>query len=434
MTAAILWFRNDLRLHDNRVLRHAAAAAQSLLCLYIHDPLHDRPTAHGFPRMGPHRRRFLADTLRDLAATLAACGQRLHVLTGRPRELLPPLAAVLGTQRLFCEEIPAPEEEAEVAALRASGLDVHTSWQSSLLDPEDLPFVREDLPKIFTQFRKRVEAVGVTPRPSIPSPAELPGTPLIDSSRLDRSRFEFTLDSAAGADDPRSSFPHRSGEFAGGESAALLHLRRFFAGELAQNYKETRNGLQGTCYSTKFSPWLATGALSPRIVAEALREHEQRRGATESTYWIWFELLWRDYFRFLHRQHGRALYRASGLTRLPPPAHDVAAFDRWRSGTSGDAFIDAGMRELAATGYLSNRLRQNVASFLIHDLHCDFRAGAAWFESQLIDYDPCSNQGNWLYLAGRGTDPRGGRRFEPQVQARAYDPQAHYRGLWNRAD
>jgi len=89
------------------------------------------------------------------------------------------------------------------------------------------------------------------------------------------------------------------------------------------------------------------------------------------------------------------------------------------------------MRELAATGFLSNRLRQNVASWLIHDLRCDYRAGAAWFESQLIDYDPCSNQGNWLYLAGRGTDPRAGRRFDPDKQARDYDSAGRYVDLWN---
>jgi deoxyribodipyrimidine photo-lyase len=89
------------------------------------------------------------------------------------------------------------------------------------------------------------------------------------------------------------------------------------------------------------------------------------------------------------------------------------------------------MKELAATGYLSNRMRQNAASFLVNDLVCDFRAGAAWFESMLIDYDPCSNQGNWLYLAGRGTDPRDGRRFEPLRQAVMYDPDGAYRGLWN---
>ena len=88
------------------------------------------------------------------------------------------------------------------------------------------------------------------------------------------------------------------------------------------------------------------------------------------------------------------------------------------------------MRELAATGYLSNRLRQVAASYLIHDLACDWRAGAAWFEAQLLDYDVYSNQGNWLYIAGRGTDPRGGRSFDPIKQAATYDPDGAYQRLW----
>jgi deoxyribodipyrimidine photo-lyase len=88
------------------------------------------------------------------------------------------------------------------------------------------------------------------------------------------------------------------------------------------------------------------------------------------------------------------------------------------------------MSELNATGYVSNRLRQNLASYLIHDLGCDWRAGAAWFEAQLIDYDVYSNQGNWLYLSGRGTDPRGSRRFNPEKQAKDYDADARYRTLW----
>ena len=176
---------------------------------------------------------------------------------------------------------------------------------------------------------------------------------------------------------------------------------------------------------------MASGALSPRTAYAALKRFEAAHGANDGSYWLWFELLWRDYFRILHLKHGQKLYRARGLSSQADPAHDPDALARWRAGKTGEPLIDAGMRELAATGYLSNRLRQNVASYLIHDLGCDWRAGAAWFEAQLIDYDVYSNQGNWLYIAGRGTDPRDGRRFNPQKQARDYDPQGHYRALWS---
>ena len=188
------------------------------------------------------------------------------------------------------------------------------------------------------------------------------------------------------------------------------------------------------CLSSQFSPWLASGALSARTLYAALKGFETEHGANDGTYWLWFELLWSDYFRLLHLKYGRKLYRSRGLADTPVPSHDGQAFRRWCRGETGELLVDAGIRELAVTGYLSNRMRQVVASYLIHDLACDWRAGAAWFETQLVDYDVYSNQGNWLYIAGCGTDPRGGRRFHPDKQARDYDSDGRYRALWGSRD
>jgi deoxyribodipyrimidine photo-lyase len=110
--------------------------------------------------------------------------------------------------------------------------------------------------------------------------------------------------------------------------------------------------------------------------------------------------------------------------------HDPAQFTRWCLGRTNEPLVDAAMHELLGSGYLSNRLRQVVASYLIHELHGDWRAGAAWFEAQLIDYDVYNNQGNWLYIAGMGTDPRGGRRFNVAKQALDHDPDQSYQKLW----
>jgi deoxyribodipyrimidine photo-lyase len=141
-------------------------------------------------------------------------------------------------------------------------------------------------------------------------------------------------------------------------------------------------------------------------------------------------LLWRDYFRFLHFKFGRRLYQARGLSKLASTPFDAVEFEQWRSGNTGESLIDAGMRELSESGYLSNRMRQIVASYWVYDMQGDWRAGAAWFESQLIDYDVYSNQGNWLYIAGRGTDPRGGRPFNVAKQTQDHDPHGTYRRLW----
>lgn len=421
MTTTLLWFRNDLRLTDNRVLAAALIGASQLLPVYCRAP--DEDTTWGFPRIGPHRRRFLDDTLRDLQQRLRALGSDLLVLDGRAQVLLPALAREHGVGTIHAEEIPAPEEQDEINALREAGLTVRTHWQSSLLDPSRLPFRPAQVPEVFTRFRNDVERAGIQPWPPLAAPTALPPLPsglvcpALPSPDADR-------------DDPRSAFPYRDPAWCGGETAALAHIERYFGGRLPTTYKATRNGLTGLDYATKLSPWLASGALSPRTVFAALRAHEARCGESDGSYWIWFELLWRDHFRLLHVRHGRRLYRARGLGDQPPPRHHAGRFDAWREGRTGQPFIDAAMRDLAATGFLSNRMRQNVASYLIHDLGGDWRAGAAWFEACLIDYDACSNQGNWLYLAGRGTDPRGSRRFNPDKQAGDYDADGAYRRLW----
>ncbi len=423
MSRALFWFRNDLRLEDNPALRAAASEATTLLPVYVHDPSQRAPTAWGFPRVAIHRRRFLADTLIDLTSCLQAHGGDLAQIEGRPRDALASLAREIGADTIYAEEIAAPEEQEEVTALRAAGFDVRTTWQSSLLDPNDLPFAVSDLHDVFTVFRQRVEKANVKPHAPLPLPERWPELPSLKTPKA-ILEVEAMIDT-------RSSFPYFSKAGAGGETSANKHLDQYFARGLAHSYKATRNGLHGIDFSSKFSPWLATGALSPRVAYAALKKLETEQGADDGTYWLWFELLWRDYFRFLHLKYGRRLYRARGLNdHAAPPPHDEAAFTRWREGKTGEPLVDAGMRELAATGYVSNRMRQILASYLVNELACDWRAGAAWLEAQLVDYDPYSNQGNWLYIAGRGTDPRGGRQFNPQKQASEHDADGSYRALW----
>ena len=454
MSAGVIyWLRNDLRLHDNPALLLAAQRAREqggwLLPVYLHDPEQQLDTRWGFARMGSHRRTFLAQALDDLKPRLQALGSDLLELSGRPAECLPELMRRLGASCLVCEDIAAPEEQDAVQALRAAGLQVETVWQSSLIDPAALPFAPEAVLDTFTPFRQQLERAGAREAAPLSEPDALPslpaafaataagavGHPLLEDVSTLSDWLAATAarpDTPDPAADPRSSFPYAEAACHGGERAALAHLRQYCARGLPHSYKETRNGLAGLDYSSKFSPWLATGALSPRQAMAAIRAFEAEHGANDGSYWLWFELLWRDHFRWLQCKHGRRLYGPRGLSDLPLPAHNVRGFERWTQGRTGDALVDAGMRELSATGYLSNRLRQNCASYLVHDLGGDWRAGAAWFESQLLDYDVHSNQGNWLYIAGRGTDPRGGRRFNTQKQAQDHDRDGAYRRLWGQ--
>ena len=430
MSTVIFWFRSDLRLHDQPALAAALrSGATHLLPVFCHPAPHET-MRWGFARVGTHRRAFVQDAVQALGSRLAALGNPLVQLQGSPATAIPALAQAAGVTQIICEDIAAPYEQDEVAALRAAGLQVRTVWQSSLLEPGALPWAPQDLPGVFTAFRQAVERKGVQPPAPLPEPATLLPPPDLHGPG---SAAPTPAAHSAGATDERSSFPYGLPAFHGSEAAARAHLAQYLARKLPHSYKATRNGLTGVDYSSKFSPWLATGALSARQVMAELRVFEQAHGANDGSYWLWFELLWRDYFRFLHLQYGRALYAGQGLSDLPAPTHNAQGFARWCEGRTGEPLIDAAMRELATTGYLSNRLRQVVASYLIHDLHGDWRAGAAWFESQLVDYDPYSNQGNWLYIAGRGTDPRGGRRFNPQKQAQDHDANGSYRRMWGAA-
>ena len=440
MSTVLFWFRSDLRLHDQPALQAALHSGATHLLPVVCPPRADETTPWGFARVGPHRQAFVAAALHDLGARMAALDNPLHVCHAAPATALPLLARAVGATTVVCEDFAAPREQAEVAALRATGLQVRTVWHSSLLQPADMPWPASDLPAVFTPFRQAVERAHIKPTAPLPAPASLLPPP-----RVVPEVWSAVGEEPAGADqcvaatdnpsgrDPRSSFPYGIPAFDGGETAALAHLAQYLARKLPHSYKATRNGLTGLDYSSKFSPWLATGALSPRQVYADLKIFERDHGANDGSYWLWFELLWRDYFRLLHLQYGAALYRAQGLSALPtrPMArHNVQGFERWCQGRTGEPLVDAAMRELATTGTLSNRLRQVVASYLIYDLHGDWRAGAAWFESQLVDYDVYSNQGNWLYIAGRGTDPRGGRRFNPAKQAHDHDADGSYRRMW----
>lgn len=426
----IYWFRRDRRLSDNPALTKAVALASqtgsALLPVTLKD---DNPvTPWGFTRLGCHRLAFEAQSLSGLQNALQGLGSDLYQPSISGVSGLIDLAKRMGANLIVCEAIHAPEEADEINLLKDAGLEVISVEQSALLPGESLPFEVKQTPIVFSDFRRLVEKAKCRPRTPLDSPSKLPAPPELT---CDLKPYASAIDLPAL--DARSAFPYQADGWHADHNAAQAHLTRYFSSNLPQHYKQTRNGLIGTDYSTKFSPWLAVGAISAAQIWQALQTHEATHGSNESTYWIWFELLWRDHFQLMMQRFPRELFARSGLAKHPIQSRssNTQGFKRWCSGNTGNAFIDAAMRELAATGYLSNRMRQNVASFLIHDLHGDWLAGAAWFEHCLIDFDVRSNQGNWAYIAGVGTDPRGGRRFNPQKQAHDYDRNAAYQQLWS---
>ena len=239
--------------------------------------------------------------------------------------------------------------------------------------------------------------------------------------------------------------------FTGGETTGHDRLRHLVSSGAMSQYKDTRNGLLGEDFSTKLSAWLALGCITARQIHTYLVDFEQGRndlgreapgygkGENKGTAAVRFELLWRDYMRLCTRKFGTRLFRAEGFRNVKSHSwgyphrnpETKVMLERFLEGRTGIGLIDASQRELFLTGYTSNRARQNVASFIAKHLGIDWRFGAEWYESLLVDYDVSSNWGNWQYTAGVGNDPRGdARSFNPVKQAFDYDPKGAYIQAW----
>jgi len=313
---------------------------------------------------------------------------------------------------------------------------------STLFHPEDLPFHQNlsNLPDVFTVFREKVEKQ-CRVRPMLPAitHGQL-GSPPPSTDPLDSSGFDWlpSLSSLLPTSPPSASTPGLDGKgrgvmrFHGGEDAALQRVQHWmFASDRLQSYFEERNGMLGEGYSSKLSPWLALGCISPRFVYYQVKAYEVERNiSNKSTYMFPFHLIVRDFFRFFCAKHGVKVFQLGGAKEVNRAgwSSDAEKIRRWQAGLTGQPLVDANMRELLLTGWMSNRGRQNVASYLVLELGVDWRQGAAHFEELLLDHDVCSNYGNWNAAAGL----TGGRlnRFNIVKQSKDYDLNGDYIKHW----
>ena len=428
MTQRILiWYRNDLRVHDLLALDEAVQQQAEIIPVYCFDDRLFGETSFGFVKTGNYRAQFLIESVADLRNTLQQLGSNLVVRRGLPEEVIPAIAEQLKVDAVsYSKEVTSEEKRVEKKlrkALQAKGIKVNTYWEATLYLPEDLPFSIQQTPELYTNFRKQVEKKSEI-NEALPAPTKLPPLPEIEVGEIPTIE-DFGLSTPE--IDERGVLNYK-----GGETEAIKRLEDYFwQQDCLREYKETRNGMLGANYSSKFSAWLANGCISPRYINDQVIKYEAERVKNNSTYWMIFELIWRDFFRFIVAKHGNQVFRIEGMQGVKIPwKQDWQRFDLWREGKTGYPLVDANMREFAATGFMSNRGRQNVASFLTKNLGIDWRMGAEWFESLLIDYDVCSNWGNWNYTAGVGNDARGFRYFNIGKQTKDYDPQGKYIKHW----
>ncbi|GAA5525224.1 cryptochrome DASH [Microbulbifer aestuariivivens] len=433
----LVWYRNNLRTADNHPLVQACRGQSPVIALYCFDPRHFEKDRFGFKRTEKFRARFLIETVTSLRQQLAKLNIPLLIYRAKPETLLPRIAQQLRVRNIFLQrEWTRDEMQVLESVRRADGMDRVQFQQSPdqfLLHPDDLRLAAPDNPPpIFTRFRQLVEK---QPERTLPVRKPLPTPPPRALQNLDAARGAPLQDRIPSLEDlglnsfstdRRSAFP-----FKGGELEARQRIDHYFwQTENLKRYKHTRNGLVGTDYSAKLSPWLANGSLSPRQVYWQVKAFEQQVTANEDTYWLVFELLWRDFFKYISLKHGERIFQLGGILQKDYEWHRAPGeLERWINGETPSDFINANMREIAASGWMSNRGRQNVASYFAREQKQDWRIGAAYFESLLLDCDVHSNYGNWMYISGIGSDPRK-RHFNIDSQAQRYDPDGAYRNLW----
>lgn len=426
MKKIIYWFRNDLRLHDQPILKQLENRNDvQLLPIFCFDERWFVKNKIGFPKTGNIRAKFLIQSVNDLKNNLEQIGSDLLVTFGKTEERIYEIHSKFNADEIYAEKEDTSEEIfIEDELKKRLNIPIHFHESKTLLRTNQLPFSISNLPDIFTNFRKKVEPL-LNMVESFDAPEKLPPFPDEFRNNQTLSLKDFSLDEPI--TDQRAVM-----NFVGGETEGLKRLNKFiWFDKSILHYKETRNQLIGENYSSKFSPWLANGSLSARKIYSEVKKFEKEVEANDSTYWLVFELLWRDYFRFVTKKYGKKIFLRGGIkNKNNDYKNEIELFEKWRTGKTGNNFVDANMIELLKTGFMSNRGRQNVASYLCKDLKIDWRWGASWFESQLIDYDVASNWCNWMYNAGVGNDPREARYFNVNKQAEMYDKDKSYRKLW----
>lgn len=431
MTITVLWLRQDVRLDHHAGWRLAASFGDPVCPTWILPPVQVSAGISGLDRYGAAKARFWLDTLEVLDARLAPAGT---VWTPRccPVEALRHWHR-LTPIRVLTSAAQAPEEADWLAQLRASGINVITYSAQTLLDDEQAAALSAHA-ATFSQFRRRLEKSAIGPSPAAGSNS-LPdqwACPPASLGKLPCARQWLTQRARNANRQPQRHPAHR-----GGELAACEWLEDYLHNQHGlSHYKDTRNRLQGLTAGSHLSGYLSSGALCPRRAWQGILDWEACHGSNQHSAWLKQELLWREFFHWSLRKNGAKVFRWQGLTSAGPAKAPIMNaqrreyWRRWCQAMTGIPFIDAALNELHATGFLTNRVRQNLASFFIHDMGMDWRWGAEYFQHYLLDDDVASNWGNWAYIAGRGHDARGGRRFSIVRQLLRHDPQLDYLRHW----
>ncbi len=423
----LYWFTNDLRLQDNAALAKANEACDQLLLVYILDPKDLTANRYGFISLGKNRLGFLAESLADLSRSLKHMGQNLQVIQQNPISTIAQLITIYNIDAVYRSEHSGFYENQYWKMLQQqySQLEFIEHPTHTAFSLEQLPYSLSEIPTAYTEFRKKLEPL-------------LPKSPLINLERLNPApessarflnpSFPTVLNDHL---DSKIQVSQSTRLASGGETQAAQHINRYFSSNNPAHYKISKNSINDINGSTKLSPWLANGNLSIHQVLRNLKNYDKTHGKSESTQAITFELLWREYTHWLSRAVGVKLFTLGGIRgKRPLTPYYAQRLRSWTNGTTPFPIVNACMKQLNTTGYLSHTGRKILASALVNELNLDWRFGAAYFEHQLLDYDVAANWCNWQNAAGVGVDPRTKLALNLDEQKQLFDPHGEYIQYW----
>ena len=418
----IWWLRQDLRLTDNPALTAAVKTGAPVIALFVLDD--DTP---GQWRWGGASRWWLHHSLAAIAKDLEARGAKLILRRGVAADIVQAIVADTGAQTVFWnrqyEPFAVARDKALKTALKDKGVEAHSFNAALLAEPWEVANGSGDPFRVFTPFWKSLSSRLTVSKPTaapkhIAAPAKQPRNDDLKSWELLPSAPNWATGFSV---------------WTPGEAGAKARLRAF-VDEALSSYAGDRDrpDIQGT---SRLSPHLHWGEISPGAVWHAIATHVESKGshALEAQAQKFFsELGWREFsshllFHFPHLPDGnfRAAFDAF------PWRTDKTALRAWTRGETGYPIVDAGMRELWTTGWMHNRVRMIVASFLIKDLLLDWREGERWFWDTLVDADLANNAASWQWVAGSGADAAPYFRiFNPVTQGEKFDPDAVYIRRW----
>lgn len=415
---SIVWFRQDLRLADNPALAAAAARGAPILPLFILDDSGDWAP-------GGASRWWLHHSLAALSNDLKKLGAPLCLRRGKAQDILHEVVRQCGAAAVFWNRCYEPAAVARDKALKEwlknDGIEAASFNGALLAEPWELKTGQGEPYKVFTPFWKALQAAGAPPQP-VPRPKKLKGVTGAASEKLEAWQLLPTRPDWAGG---------LRENWTPGERGAAERLSDFLdataAGYKAERDRPDRSG------TSRLSPHLHWGEISPRQVWHATRHAVAAGRLTDGAAEAFLRQLgWRDFSHNLlfhwpdfPEQPWRAAFAAF------PWNDDDAAFDAWCRGRTGYPIVDAGLRELWATGWMHNRVRMIAASFLVKDLLIPWQRGEAWFWDTLVDADLANNAAGWQWVAGCGADAAPYFRiFNPVSQGEKFDPKGDYVRRW----